>query len=66
MHRCESWPGRACLKQFFDEQLSDIHSESEFRYNQWDTTDWASLTNHRSSVTHHRYSNMRGIQRCTH
>ena len=44
MHRCESCPGRAGLKQFLDEQLSDVDSESEFHYNQWDTTDQASLT----------------------
>ena len=39
MHQCESCPGRARLKQFLDEQLSDVDSESEFHYNQWDTTD---------------------------
>ena len=44
MHRCESYQGRADLKQFFDEQLSDVYSESKFHYNQWDTTDQASLT----------------------
>ena len=44
MHHCESCLGRAGLKQFLDEQLSDVDSESEFHYNQWDTTDWASLT----------------------
>ena len=38
MHRCESCKGRAGLKQFLDEQLSDIDSESEFHYNQRDTT----------------------------
>ena len=40
----ESCPGRADLKQFLDEQLSDVDSESEFHYNQWDIIDWASLT----------------------
>ena len=44
MHRCESCPGRAGLKQFFDEQLSDVDSEGECHYNQCDTTDRASLT----------------------
>ena len=39
MHHCESCLGRAGLKQFLDEQLSDVDSESEFHYNQWDTTD---------------------------
>ena len=44
IHRCESCPGRASLKQFLDEQLSDVDSESESHYNQWDITDRASLT----------------------
>ena len=44
MHWCDSCPGSASLKQFLDEQLSDVESESEFQYNQWDTTDGASLT----------------------
>ena len=44
MYWCEPCPARAGLKQFLDEQLSDVDSESEFHYNQWDTTDRASLT----------------------
>ena len=49
MHQYESCPGRAGLKQFLDEQpsdekLSDVDSESEFHYNQWNTTDQASFT----------------------
>ena len=40
MYRCEFFG----LKQFLNEQLSDVGSESEFHYNQWDTTDQASLT----------------------
>ena len=44
MHQCESCPGRAGLKQFLDEQLSDVDSDSEIHYNQWDTTDQAWLT----------------------
>ena len=40
----ESCPGRAGLKQFLDEQLSDVDSDSEIHYNQWDTTDQAWLT----------------------
>ena len=43
MHRCESCPGRVSLKQFLDEHLSDVDSESEFHYNQWDTTHRGSL-----------------------
>ena len=41
IHRFESCPGRAGLKQFLDEQLSDVDSDSEIHYNQWDTTDQA-------------------------
>ena len=44
MNRCEYCPGRAGLKQFLDEQLRDVDSESQFHYNQWDTTVQASLT----------------------
>ena len=33
MHWCESCPGRAGLKQFLGEQLSDINLESKFHYN---------------------------------
>ena len=44
MHHCESCLGRAGLKQFLDEQLSDVDSESEVHYNQCDTTYQASLT----------------------
>ena len=44
MHQCKSCPGRAGLKQFLDEQLSDVDSDSEIHYNQWDTTDQAWLT----------------------
>ena len=44
MHQCESCPGRVGLKKFLVEQLRDVDSESEFHYNQWDTTDRTSLT----------------------
>ena len=44
MHRCESCPGTASLKQFLDEHLSDVDSETEFHCNQWDTTDRALFT----------------------
>ena len=39
MNRCEYCPGRAGLKQFLDEQLRDVDSESEFHYKQWSSTD---------------------------
>ena len=44
MNRCEYCPGRAGLKQFLDEQLRDVDSESEFLYKQWSSTDRMSLT----------------------
>ena len=44
--RCESCPGREGLKNFLDEQLSDVDLDGEFHYNQWDTTDRAALTTH--------------------
>ena len=44
MHQCESCSGRVGLKQILDEQLNDVDSECELHYNQWDTTDPASLT----------------------
>ena len=44
MHRCQSCPDRAGLKQFLDEQPKDVYWESEFYYNQWETTHRVSLT----------------------
>ena len=55
MHWCESCPGRAGLKKFLNEQLSDVDSESEFHYNQWDTTDRASLT---TATTYEEYKDV--------
>ena len=46
MHRCELCPGKDSLRAFLDEQLSDVDLDDEFRFNQWDTTDRASLTTH--------------------
>ena len=44
IHRCESFPGTATLKEFLDQQFN-VHEEDEkFNYRQWDTTDWAILT----------------------
>lgn len=46
MHRCELCPGKDGLRAFLDEQLSDVDLDDEFHFNQWDTTDRASLTTH--------------------
>ena len=55
MHQCESCPGRAALKQFLKKQLSDVYSESEFHYNQWDATDRASLTTVTTTCEEYKY-----------
>ena len=46
MHRCESCPGTATLKEFFDQELNK-HDEDDqrFNYSQRDTTDLAILIN---------------------
>ena len=43
MHRCESCPGSAALKEFLDHELSHLDMDSEFHYSQWQTTDRATL-----------------------
>ena len=45
MHRCESCPGTAILKEFLDQKLNEHEDDEEFNYCQWDTTDRATLTN---------------------
>ena len=44
MHRYETCPGRAGLKQFLDEQVCDVDSEREFLYKKWSSADRMSLT----------------------
>ena len=41
MHRCESCPGTATLKEFLDEELSEPEDDLKFNYCQWDTMDQA-------------------------
>ena len=43
MHRCESCPGTAILKEFLDQELNEQKDNEEFNYCQWDTTDRATL-----------------------
>ena len=44
MHWCESCPGTATLKEFFDHELNKHKDDEKFNYCQWDTTDRAILT----------------------
>ena len=43
MHRCESCPGTATLKEFIDHELNEHEDDEELNYCQWDTTDWITL-----------------------
>ena len=44
MHRCESCPGTAALKEFLDQEFNKHEGDEEFYYCQWDTMDRATLT----------------------
>ena len=44
MHRCESCPGTATLKEFLDQELNKREDDEKFNYCQWDTMDRAILT----------------------
>ena len=44
MHRCESCPDTAALKDFLDQELNEHEDDEKFNYCQWDTTDRAILT----------------------
>ena len=44
MHRCESCPGTATLKDFLDQELNEHKDDETFNYCLWDTTDRAILT----------------------
>ena len=44
MHRCESCPGTATLKEFLDQELNEHEDDEKFSYCRWDTTDPAILT----------------------
>ena len=43
IHHCESCPGMERLKEFLDEQLSDVDLDIEFHYSQWNSRDRATL-----------------------
>ena len=44
MHRCESCPGTATLKEFLDQELNEHDDDEKFNYCQQDTADQAILT----------------------
>ena len=44
IHRCESCPGIAILKECLDLELNEHEDDEEFNYCQWDTMDRAALT----------------------
>ena len=43
VHRCENCPGTNALKIFLDDELKEMDLEEEFYFNQWQTTDRATL-----------------------
>ena len=43
MHCCTNCPGTNTLLKFLKEELSDIDTDFQFHYSQWQTTDRASL-----------------------
>ena len=48
IHRCESCPGTATLKQFLDWELKEHEDDEKLNYCHWDTTDRAILTTFRA------------------
>ena len=44
MPRCESCPGTATMKEFFDQELSEHEGDEKFNYCQWETMNRAILT----------------------
>ena len=44
MHRCESCPGTATLKEFLDLELNKHEDDEEFDCCKWNTADRATLT----------------------
>ena len=44
VHRFESCPGTATLKEFLDQELNEHEDDDKFNYCQWDNTDQAILT----------------------
>ena len=43
MHRCDSCPGTATLKEFLDQELNKHKDDEKFNYCQWDFIDRAVL-----------------------
>ena len=44
VHQCESCPGTATLKEFFNQELNEDEDDEKFNYSLWDTGDRAILT----------------------
>ena len=44
IHRCESCPGTAALKEFLNQELNGHEDDEKFNYCQLKTTDRAALT----------------------
>ena len=58
MHRCESCPGTASLKEFLDQEIDEDKEtnkhDQKFNYCQWDTTDQAILTTFTATYKEHK------------
>ena len=44
MHGCESCPGTATMKEFFDHELNEHEDDEKLNYCHWDTRNRAILT----------------------
>ena len=53
MHRCESCPGTATLKESLYHELNEYEDGEKFNYCQWDTMDRAVLT--KFTATYEKY-----------
>ena len=49
IHRCESYPGTATLKEFLDQELNEHEGDEKFNYCQWETKDQAILASFTSN-----------------
>ena len=50
IHRCAKCPGFDNLKEFLDEELSEIDEEEEIQFNQWESTDRSQLVTQTASL----------------
>ena len=54
MHRCQSCPGTAISKEFFDQEFNEHEDDDKFNYFQWDTTDRAILRTFRATYKEYK------------